>query len=97
WRGDGRSAMPAFGGKAHIGGPNVRFVPEADIEPGFILRAVDQQQSRRETRQTRPPYSAARLLRVVSLSFWMSAGESFGRSILSVTLLSLPVNLKGTW
>jgi hypothetical protein len=35
--------------------------------------------------------AAARLLRVACLSFSMSAGVSFGRSILSVSLSSLPV------
>jgi hypothetical protein len=42
-------------------------------------------------------YSAARLLRVAAFSFSMSAGDSFGRSIFSVSLLSWPVNLNGTW
>src|SRR5262249_58517750 len=42
-------------------------------------------------------YSAARLLRVAAFSRSISAGVSCGRSILSVSLLSLPVKRKGTW
>src|SRR5262249_9467105 len=41
-------------------------------------------------------YSLALLLRRVVSSFFMSSGVSFGRSIVSVSLLSLPVNLNGT-
>jgi hypothetical protein len=32
-----------------------------------------------------------------SFSFCMSSGESFGRSMVSVSLLSLPVKRNGTW
>jgi len=43
-------------------------------------------------------YSLALLFRwLCSMSIFSSAGVSFGRSILSVSLLSLPVNLNGTW
>src|SRR5262249_40468310 len=42
-------------------------------------------------------YSAARLLRVASLSRFSSSGVNFGRSIFSMSLLSLPVKRNGTW
>jgi hypothetical protein len=42
-------------------------------------------------------HSLAALLRCASMSFFSSAGDSFGRSIESVTLLSLPVKRNGTW
>jgi hypothetical protein len=42
-------------------------------------------------------YSLILLLRRASLSRFSSSGESFGRSVFKVSLLSLPVNLNGTW
>jgi len=36
------------------------------------------------------PIQLALLLRCVAISFFTSSGESFGRSIVSVSLLSLP-------
>ena len=42
-------------------------------------------------------YSLVLLLRLACCSFWMSAGESCGRSMGSVILSILPVNLNGTW
>ena len=41
-------------------------------------------------------YSCAGLWSMAILSFLMSAGDSFGRSMVSVSLSSLPVNLNGT-
>ena len=40
-------------------------------------------------------YSLALLFRCAAWSFWMSSGESFGRSTLTVSLLSLPVKVNG--
>jgi hypothetical protein len=37
------------------------------------------------------------LLRSVSVRRFSSAGGSFGRSMLSVSVLILPVNVNGTW
>ncbi len=42
-------------------------------------------------------YSLTRLLRWAAWSFLMSSGESFGRSMVKVTLSSLPVKLNGGW
>lgn len=42
-------------------------------------------------------HSLTLLLRCAAWSFLMSSGASFGRSIVSVILLSLPVNANGTW
>src|SRR5262249_44338073 len=42
-------------------------------------------------------YSLALLLRPVVSSFLTSSADSFGRSIVSVSLSIFPVNLNGTW
>ena len=42
-------------------------------------------------------YFASWAARYPSISFFSSSGVSFGCSIESVSLLSLPVNLNGTW
>ncbi len=44
-----------------------------------------------------PSYSLTLLLRCACSSFLISSGDSFGRSIVNVILLILPVKLKGTW
>jgi hypothetical protein len=46
-----------------------------------------------------PPlcYSLALLFRCASISFFTSSGVSFGRSMVSVSLSSVPVNGNGTW
>jgi len=46
---------------------------------------------------THTNYSLAWLLRSACRSFCISSGVSFGRSIVSVNLLSLPVKANGTW
>ena len=43
-----------------------------------------------------PTYSPAFFSLIAASSFLMSSGDSFGRSIVSVTLFSLPVKAKGT-
>jgi hypothetical protein len=42
-------------------------------------------------------YSLVLLLRCASISRFSSSGVSFGRSIVSVSFASLPVNRNGTW
>ncbi len=42
-------------------------------------------------------YSLVLLFRFACISFFSSSGVSFGRSMVSVILLILPVNANGTW
>jgi hypothetical protein len=71
----------------------------ADIEA--LVGAEDERDgvTNRVTRHSRPSlvHSLTLLLRCASMSRFSSAGESLGRSMLSVTLLSLPVKRNGTW
>src|SRR4029434_3786749 len=67
-----------------------------------------QEHTQREPRQTGAclsdhhitspcPYSLALLFRCASISRFSSSGVSFGRSIVSVSLSSVPVKRNGTW
>ena len=42
-------------------------------------------------------YSRVLLFRSASLSFWISASDNLGRSIVRVSLLRVPLNSNGTW
>ena len=52
--------------------------------------------ARQAVRNADECYSLILLFRSASISRFSSSGVSFGRSIVSVSLLSLPVNLNGT-
>src|SRR6266496_58494 len=84
-------------------------VQEPIDQPGAAL-LHDPRYPRIEFKSHRPPagaahvpstlqrrrYSLIRLFRCASLSRFLSSGVSLGRSILIVSLLSLPVNLNAT-
>jgi hypothetical protein len=83
-----------IGGRPRIGADIEALVGAEDGRDGVTNRVM-----KRVTRHSRPSvaHSLAALLRCASMSFFSSAGDSFGRSIVSVTLMSLPVNRNGTW
>src|SRR5262245_9076595 len=71
---------------------DVRFGPKADINSAERRRQLSA-----VAHSILVTYSLALLFRPVVSSFLTSSGDSFGRSIVSVSLSIFPVNLKGIW